>query len=342
MPPPRGLVQRLDQILHRTEMLPRGGRLLIGCSGGADSVALLRLLHAINQSDHWGWALAVGHVNHGLRGKASDADAQFVHQLASSLGLVCTTTTLELPADANEDLARRQRFKALTAMVRRQKCAGVVMAHHADDQAETVLMRILRGCGLVGLSGMAATATVGGLTVYRPLLQFTREELRGFLEEIGQSWREDASNISPRFLRNRVRAELLPTLAEFQPGGMSGVTGSLVRLAAIARDAQALIARQAEELALQAVVRIHGKKVAVHRKPLRGASPILVAQVLRYAIELVGGSTETADYQRLQEAAHITLFGDGGKRVELGRGVELVVSGQTVVIMRLVRKGGAT
>lgn len=343
MPPPRGLVQRLDQFLHGTPVLPRDARLLVACSGGADSIALLRLLHAANQSEHWGWTLLVGHVNHGLRGKASDADERFVEQLALALGLTCTSVRLALPRDASEDMARRQRFRALAEMAKRQRALGAVLGHHADDQAETVLMRILRGCGLDGLAGMAPRATVGGaagaggvgaVTVYRPLLGFRRVELREFLAEIGQQWREDASNDSPRFLRNRLRNEVLPGLAELQPA----VADSLVRLAAIAREARDFIAQQASELALRAVVRIHPRKVAVQRGPLRGADPVLVAEVLRYAIDLVGGSTETADHERLGEAARVALNGQGGKRVQLGRGVELLVAGQTVVITRLLKR----
>src|SRR6185369_10483401 len=111
MPPPRGLVQRLDQFLHGTPLLPRDARLLVACSGGADSIALLRLLHAANQSAHWDWTLVVGHVNHGLRGKSSDADQHLVEQLAGTLGVTCTSTRLTLPRDASEDAARRQRFR---------------------------------------------------------------------------------------------------------------------------------------------------------------------------------------------------------------------------------------
>jgi hypothetical protein len=127
---------------------------------------------------------------------------------------------------------------------------------------------------------------------------------------------------------------VLPQLTALQPAA----TDALVRLSAIAREARDFIAQQASELALKAVVRIHARKVAIKREPLRGADPVLVAEVLRYAIELVGGSTETADHERLGHAARVTLNGQGGKRVQLGRGVELAVAGPTVVITRLLKR----
>ena len=170
--------------------------------------------------------------------------------------------------------------------------------------------------------------------LYRPLLAIRRAELRKYLEEIGQTWREDASNATARYLRNRVRQELLPRLSEFQPGSAE----ALVRLAAIAREARDFIARQASGLCDRAVVRIHPRKVAVHRGELRSADPVLVTEVLRYAVALVGGSTETADHERLSEAAHVALNGQGGKRVQLGRGVEMMVVGKTVVVSRLVQR----
>ena len=170
MPPPRGLIQWVDRELHRSSLLPREARLLVAVSGGADSVGLLRILCAVNRSRFWGWTLLVGHVDHGIRGSASAADAKFVRALAKELGLKYMLRRLQLKKNSSEALARDRRLSALRAMVRSEKCSGVVMGHHADDQAETVLLRIMRGCGLDGLAGMRSQNQVNKLTIYRPLL----------------------------------------------------------------------------------------------------------------------------------------------------------------------------
>src|SRR5438132_874431 len=130
MPAPRGLVQQLDQRLHKSDLLPPGARLLVAVSGGADSVALLRLLHAINQSNHWKWTLTVGHVDHGMRGRESAGDAAFVKRLARELKLPFRVKRLRLGPRASENEAREGRLRALRSLAAGM---GVVMAHHADD-----------------------------------------------------------------------------------------------------------------------------------------------------------------------------------------------------------------
>ena len=171
MPAPRGLVQRVDQELHRSGLLPKGAGLLVAVRGGADSVALLRLLCEINRSDYWGWKVVVGHVDHGLRGKASTADAAFVRMLAGELRVPYRGAKLRLKKGASEDAARQGRIGALTSMAR--GLDGIVMAHHAEDQAETVLMRMFRGTGITGLASMAAERVFksgksgGAVAVYR-------------------------------------------------------------------------------------------------------------------------------------------------------------------------------
>jgi len=339
MPPPRGWVQRFDQQLHRSGLLGKGTRWVVGCSGGADSVGLVRLLHAVNQSDHWGWELSLGHIHHGMRGAAADEDEGFVRSLAESLGLTCAVARLGLGAGASEETARNGRLRALVQMVQKFKASGAVVGHHADDQAETVLMRIVRGCGLEGLSGMAERQVLkvgeGELQVVRPLLTFRREQLREYLGEVGQQWREDASNGSNEYTRNRVRNEILPGLAELNPA----VSESLVRLAAIARDAQKQISQDANEIATTGLARSGAGRITIQRERLRAASPIVRAEVLRYAISLLGGSTEAADYERMSSALHVALTGQGGKSVQIGGGLTITVVGRVVQISKPLKRG---
>jgi tRNA(Ile)-lysidine synthetase-like protein len=185
----------------------RPGRWGVGVSGGADSVALLRLL--ASRPD---LSLHVIHLDHQTRGQASAADAEFVAELAATLQFPCTialrqtveqgTREFEANPSARYRAARLQLFREV---VKREDLAGVILAHHQDDQAETVLHRLIRGSGPAGLAGMGSEAQLGGLTILRPLLSLRRQDLRDHLERIGQTWREDASNASDDYLRNRLR-----------------------------------------------------------------------------------------------------------------------------------------
>lgn len=183
------------------------GRWAVGVSGGADSVALLALLRTRPDL-----SLHVAHLDHQTRGAASTADARFVAELAARFSLPCTIrrrdeieprlTNLPTNRSAKYRAIRHELFREIMSL---NSLQGVLLAHHADDQAETVLHRLIRGSAPTGLAGMSPRASIGGLIVLRPLLDVRRDELRTYLNRIGQQWREDASNQSNQYLRNRLR-----------------------------------------------------------------------------------------------------------------------------------------
>lgn len=186
--------------------VPAGGW-AVGVSGGADSAALLSLLR--RRSD---LSPVVVHLNHQTRGQASLDDARFVENLAARWNLPCVIamrsaveaemTALPTNPSARFRAARLVLFKQV---VTTQNLAGVILAHHADDQAETILHRLMRGSGTMGLAGMRPCTRIGGMIVRRPLLGVRRDQLRDWLKRNGQGWREDESNQSPTYLRNRLR-----------------------------------------------------------------------------------------------------------------------------------------
>jgi tRNA(Ile)-lysidine synthase len=209
---------RLLDPASTTSLLPPGGKWAVGVSGGADSIALLQLLHSRNDL-----LLHVVHLDHQTRGAESAADAEFVRDLAGTLGL---PSTIRTRADVEAGVARElptnlsARFRELRLALFREVVAahelnGVALAHHADDVAETALQRLLRGSAVSGLAGIDRRVVLRGVTVVRPLLGLSREALRAYLNALGQPWREDASNASPRYERNRLRALLVkqPELA---------------------------------------------------------------------------------------------------------------------------------
>jgi tRNA(Ile)-lysidine synthase len=193
-------------LISAIETIPAGAW-AVGVSGGADSVALLCLLAA--RAD---LSLLVVHLDHQTRGIHSTGDAEFVRQLAGKLKLPATVALrtdveaimTDLPANTSSRY-RAVRHALFRQAVREHQLAGVILAHHADDQTETVMQRLLRGSGAMGLAAMRPCASLDDLRIVRPLLGVGRAALRQFLLETGQSWREDASNESGDYLRNRIR-----------------------------------------------------------------------------------------------------------------------------------------
>ena len=170
-------MQRLNDLAEKMPALPRCAA--VGVSGGADSVALLHLLLVR------GCEVQAVHVNHGLRGAASDGDEAFVRALCSSLHVPLITFRLEPPENPGEDWARKERYRCFREAMARTGAQALALAHHRDDQAETLLLHLMRGAGLTGLTGMAAEMDLDGMRVLRPLLGFTRQELRDALTEAG-------------------------------------------------------------------------------------------------------------------------------------------------------------
>ncbi len=190
-------------------------RWLLGVSGGRDSVALLHLLVERGYQK-----LTVVHLDHGLRGRVSRADAQFVAHLATRLKLPCVVERADVAALAQsrgisvETAAREARREFLLRAAKRLRAAGVILAHHADDQVVTFLFNLLRGSGPAGLAAMRPAAALGSLKVYRPLLGVWRSEIDAWLKERRIRWREDATNESAAHTRNRMRRRIIPLIAK--------------------------------------------------------------------------------------------------------------------------------
>jgi tRNA(Ile)-lysidine synthase len=227
---------RILNYVSRERMLRAGDALGVAVSGGADSVALLRIL--LELRDALGIRLVVLHFNHRLRGADAAADQRFVEELAAAHGVRCEVCAQDVRAAARregwnlEDAARRLRYQFFDQAVAQGHVARVAVAHTADDQAETVLAHLVRGTGITGLAGIHPVLRA----IVRPLLEIRRHELREHLVALEQPWREDASNLDTSRLRARIRHRLLPFLAQdFEPQ----IVTQLCRLASLAADEEA-------------------------------------------------------------------------------------------------------
>ena len=216
-------------LIRQQQLIPPGSRLLLAVSGGTDSLVLLHLFSRL--SPEFDLSPHVASLDHGLRGTDGAADAAFVREQADQLGLQVTLGTAErLRGEAD---ARRARYDFLAATARACGAQYVAVAHHADDQAETVLLNVLRGSGLRGLAAMRLSAPLPGhpqLTLLRPLLHIRRSELQDWCHAQGLAPRQDASNRDLRLRRNRLRHETLPALRKMNPR----VDQALLRLAGTA------------------------------------------------------------------------------------------------------------
>lgn len=278
------LVAAADQALQRAAAPARGDTIVVGLSGGADSVALIDALASLRRRR--GFRVVAAHLDHSLREGSAD-DAAFCHSLCESLGVPMRGGTARVRERASrekgglEQAARRERYSFLRRVRDDEGAALVAVAHTLDDQAETLLLRLLRGAGATGLGGMRPRS--GDLV--RPLLQVTRAQVLEHLRSRGLPWREDPSNADPAHRRNRVRHELLPYLEQrFNPR----VREALARTAGLLADEASYMQAQAAALSAE-TVRREGDVLVLDRRALARAPIALARAALRQALREAGG-----------------------------------------------------
>jgi len=298
-------VNAVSAFADRHGLLAPGGGVLAGVSGGADSVVMLDVLDRLAPRPERGWTIAVGHLNHCLRADA-DEDEQFVRRLAESRGLECVRGRTDVSAEARrrgvsvETAARDARYGFLAEAARRVGAGRIALAHHADDQAETVLFRMLRGTHLRGLAGMAPRRELdGGLAVIRPLLGVRRVEILAYGKARGLLWREDPTNAETKYRRNFIRHELLPAIRrEINPSADE----ALLRLAAAAGEAEEHLLATCRKLLAAAVTERAVDELSLDADRLAAEAPVLRRVALRTVLEETGVPMRDVSARRLAEA----------------------------------------
>jgi len=299
--------------IERHELLPQRGNVLAACSGGPDSLALVDLL--VKYQETGAITLFVAHFDHGLRGEASRQDAEFVRLFCADRGLpfFCgfadVPALLQLNGGSVEEVARRLRYEYLRQVLAQLGGGVIATGHHRDDQAETVLLTLLRGGGWRGLAAMQPR----GVDIIRPLLCLTRVEIDAYCRERVLQPRTDDSNSDVKFMRNRVRHELMPILEQrFNPA----ITETLCRTADVLAEGQDFLRRHALQC-LPSVVerREHGYRIDAEL--FAGMHVAIQRELLRALLERLRGDTRGIGYIHIEQIRQLFLQKHGERRIDL-------------------------
>lgn len=303
---------------------------LLAVSGGADSLALAHACAAL-AANGWG-SYSVCHVEHGLRGEEALRDMQAVQCACKAWGLACFTEHVQVASYAaqnrlsTEDAARRLRYAALRRIAAQQGAVAIVTAHHEGDQAETLLLRLLRGAGLQGLAGMRAQQG----DIIRPLLTLPKSLLEEYCSVEGIAVCYDSTNADTAYTRNRVRLELVPYLERsFNPA----VVPTLARTAALlAQDAECL--EQMADAAYRQLAHRQDDAVSFPVTQLTALHSAVRLRVLRRAYFELGG--EELSFERSQAIDSLLLRRSGGKIIQLPQGINVVYKNKQLIFVKII------
>ncbi|MDO8750360.1 MAG: tRNA lysidine(34) synthetase TilS [Dehalococcoidia bacterium] len=333
------LLDSVEEALKATGVirLP-GATLLVAVSGGPDSVALLSLLHELAQRN--AFHIHAAHLDHGLRGTESDEDARHVQEVCLRLGVPVATEKADVAALRAryrlswEAAARQARYDFLARVSRTVGATVVALGHTADDQAETVLLHLLRGTGIRGLRGMLPLSRwrsrdgASEVALVRPLLGVARQETEAYCASHGLAPRYDSSNLEERFTRNRIRRNLMPQLRRYNPA----VTQALVRLAGTVAQDVAYIDQQVQAAWPSIAIR-EPWGVRLDRHAFNELHPGLQAHALQRAYAEVAGESLDLNLAQIQGMRRMAEQG-AGRALSLGHGLRFFTTYQELVVSR--------
>ncbi|MDD4294566.1 MAG: tRNA lysidine(34) synthetase TilS [Candidatus Omnitrophica bacterium] len=284
-------------------MLRRKDSLILGVSGGPDSICLLRLFHKLKNDYKLNFVCA--HFNHGLRAGESDSESDFVRALCKELKVKCLSSKRNVAklydGDSLEQTARRARYDFFETVSRETKIKKVALAHHKDDLAETVLMRIIRGSGLRGVRGFLPNVKIGRINIIRPLINVTKQDILNWLKINDYEYKHDSSNDEDIFFRNNVRNKLIPSIREFNPN----ITDSLCNLAIHAGMDYDFIFQSAREAFNYTKISATKQSITLSLSKLKKMHTSLICNVIRYAVEELKGNVNRLETRHLQEVTDL-------------------------------------
>ncbi|UCG21678.1 MAG: tRNA lysidine(34) synthetase TilS [Deltaproteobacteria bacterium] len=309
------LLKKVQDTLTTYRMLQAGDRVLVAVSGGPDSVALCHVLYQLRQT--YPVELLVAHVHHGLRGSEADQDASFVQDLARQLGLPAVVQEVNVRSWQKEHggslqmAARALRYQCLHQIMANEGASKLALGHNADDQAEEILLRIFRGAGQRGLTGMPPCNRKG---VIRPLLECHRHEITSYLENRSLAYRQDESNLKPWCQRNLLRLELLPRL---QQNFNSNLSATLLRTSNIFREEEefwdALLSAWLDQYAIEG----EGGGLRLPLGPLLETHPAMQKRLLRRVVERVKGDLRSFGFHHTEILMQLCRSAAANSQIDL-------------------------
>ncbi len=324
------LILKIKKTILKYEMLEPGEKIIVGVSGGADSMALLHALWEIRRDFHL--SLVVAHLDHGLRPDAGK-DKSFVRKVSSDLGIPFVSRRVDVQVKQKkknlnlQEAAREARYSFLLETAKTQKATKISLGHTADDQAESVVMRILRGSGTRGLSGIPP---VRGGIIIRPLIEVWRQEVEDFLKEKKVIYLTDPSNRSWHFLRNRVRQELLPLLQQYNPQFRQ----TIVQMADLFRAEEKFWQKILEEK-FSSLLRYRKKESFTLDIPSLIAQPLPIRlRSFRYAIEKLVGNLRRVGFSHILAIENLMQNAEPNKSLELPQGLWVAKAYQSLIFSR--------
>ncbi len=333
------IAERVQQILEQSGAIGGSRKLVVAVSGGCDSVALLHILVGLRGA--LALDLHIASLDHGLRGEAGRADLDFVRRLATRWGLPHTLHQVDVPQLSRawgtgiEQAARRARYDFLARVARQEGRRNVALGHHADDQAETILMHVLRGSGLRGLRGMRLLSPMPGhpqFNLLRPLLTLKRAQLEAHCQAHNLAYRQDETNWDASYSRNYLRHHVMPGLSRLNPDAVS----ALCRLAESAALDEDFVTSQVESLE-QVALRRRDDGCSINRPLFLAAHPALRRRLLRRAFEQLAGAGESLTHERSLDLVEFCQTAQTGKVRDIGANLELWIGYEQLLMQR---KGG--
>lgn len=314
-----GFLSAVEAAIRHYHMLTQGDVVLVGVSGGPDSVALLHSLAAF--APKWSLRLVVAHLNHQLRGPTADQEAAFVGNLAASLGIPCEIVSKDVRQYGVEhrlslqEAARIVRYAFYDEAAAKHAASRIALGHNADDNAESVLMHLLRGTGPLGLIGIPP---VRDGRIIRPLIGLTREQILAFLERHGLKYIQDRSNLDTKYLRNRIRQELLPHLRDrYNPN----MVHALNRLASILRDEEDFWHHAVNEVFQHLTWKQTPHGISILFGGLTRLHPALLRRVIRRAVLLVKGELKRLSHGHVETVIQLIAGQSPSARIDLPDGI---------------------
>lgn len=320
------LETRVLKIINKYNLLSSPDKVLVGVSGGPDSLALLYILNELKVK--LGIDIIVAHLNHSLRQRESDLDQDFVKRTAECLGLNFVSKKISWLQSKSkfpsEEALRKARFAFFFDTARKNKIKKIALAHTLDDQAETVLMRLIRGSGLYGLISMLPKRKIGNFEIIRPLIEISRKEILDYLRKLKVKPRIDRTNYNNIFLRNRIRNRILKELIKINPN----IKQTLSRFAQQAAVDYSYLYQKSKPF----IKTRSDSKVKINLDKFRRLHTALQRMVIRLALEKITGSLRTFTSKHWEEVRDLLELRPYGSIVDLTQGMHIKKDKKNILI----------